>query len=116
MVFFYLLPSRYSIFILKSKFWRKIKFNFKEKKKKSLKNFFKYYSIKLSKKKYFSSCLSRSILFMIFLEICSMETNLYLGMTFNKSRTKVPHAWLELKKNREIITSKLNNCSLITKI
>ena len=115
MVFFYLLPSKYSILILRSKLWIKTKFNLNENKKKILKNFFKYYSIKLSKKRLFSSCLSRSILFMILLEIFGIETNLYLGMSLNKNREKIPHAWLELK-NKEIITTRLKNCSLITKI
>ena len=116
MVFFYFLPSKYSIRILKSKFWHKLNFQLKGNRKIILKNTLKYYSKNISKKKLFSSCLSRSTLFMIILEIFGVETNCYLGMILNKNQQKVPHAWLELKENGETLTNKIDKCSLITRI
>ena len=44
---------------------------------------------------------------MIILEIFGFETNFYLGMTLNKNQKKIPHAWVELKENKETITNKI---------
>jgi len=44
--------------------------------------------------KRFSSCLSRSTLGRILLDILEVQNELHLGMTIDKENSKVPHAWL----------------------
>ncbi len=116
MVFFYLSPSKYSTLFLKSNIWGKIKINLSNKQKINFKNKIIYYVKKLENKSILSSCLSRSTLLMIILETFGIKTNLFLGMSLDNRDKKVPHAWLEIKKNGEIITSKIENCVIITKI
>ena len=70
----------------------------------------------LSRRRFFSSCLSRSTLFMIILEIFGIKTNMFLGMYLGKNQKKTPHAWIEVSKTGDIITSKIENCTLIHKI
>ena len=40
---------------------------------------------------------------------------MFLGMYLGKNQKKTPHAWIEVSKTGDIITSKIENCTLIIK-
>ena len=114
--FIHLSSSKFFINLLKRKSWRII--NIKLNKNTTfylIEKLIKYEKI-LSKRRFFSSCLSRSTLFMIILEIFGIKTNMFLGMYLGKNQKKIPHAWIEVSKTGDIVTSKIENCTLIHKI
>ena len=63
---------------------------------------------------FFSSCLSRSIMGMILLDIFGINYIFNLGMTKNKVGKKIPHAWVENKLTGKIISQRSNSINLIT--
>jgi len=110
------MPSKFTINFLKSRYWRKFKININQKKKLLLKKKIKLAAIEMVKKSQFSSCLSRSTICMIFLEIFGLDVDLFLGMHLSQNNTKTPHCWIKLKENNENITYQIRNCSTIIKI
>ncbi len=114
--FINLSSSKFFINLLKRKSWRIMNIKLNKNKTLYLKEKLINYEKILSKRRFFSSCLSRSTLFMIILEIFGIKTDMFLGMYIGKNQKKIPHAWIEVSKTGDIITSRIDNCTLIHKI
>ena len=114
--FLYLSSSRIALSILKNKFWRHLKIKLTEEQNFFIKTKLKNSAVKLMHKNIFSSCLSRSVLFMIIFDIFGINTKLYLGMLKNKNQKKIAHAWLKIDQTKEFITPNYKKCSLLIEI
>ena len=114
--FLYLSSSRIALSILKNKFWRHLKIKLTEEQNVFIKTKLKNSAVKLMHKNIFSSCLSRSVLFMIIFDIFGINTKLYLGMLKNKNQKKIAHAWLKIDQTKEFITPNYKKCSLLIEI
>ncbi len=112
----YFSSSRLAITILKNKFWRCFKIKLTAEQNFFVKEKLRNSAVKLMHKNIFSSCLSRSVLFMIIFDIFGIYTKLYLGILKNKNQKKIAHAWLKIDQTKEFITPNYKKCSLLIEI
>ena len=62
-----------------------------------------------SKKKNFTSCLSKAITVKILLDILNINNKIYFGISKNSNGKKIPHAWVVDPLSGEFITPGLDN-------
>lgn len=62
-----------------------------------------------SKKKNFTSCLSKAITVKILLDILNINNKIYFGISKNSNGKKIPHAWIVDPLSGEFITPGLYN-------
>ena len=114
-IFIKLIPNKLLFYLIKKRHIKKVKLNFKNEKKIFLKEKLFLYLIDLDSKKIaMSSCLSRSILGSILLNLLNVPNKINLGITKLSCKRKSAHAWLTEIDGDMTTLNKNLNCVKLT--
>jgi len=114
-VFIKIIPNKFLLYLIKKRDFKKLRIYFKNEKKFLFKGkLFLYLKIQDDKDIKFSSCLSRSILGSIILNLINVPNKINLGIIKSSSNRKTAHAWLTEIDGDMTTFNKKHNCVKLT--